>query len=108
MKTAFLAALFAVLASSVAFSFDEARVRYIMADITCGGPLGYYRGFPNDAHALEAVRRWDAGVRVKNGSDFERISLKGKGWTIVYKGTHRAITGEDVILTSDRNVPATK
>jgi hypothetical protein len=85
-----------------AAGYDEARVRYIMADITTGGPLGYYRGHPNDAHAVEAVSRWDQGVRVVNGTAFERIILEEKGWTIVYAGTLRAIDGMDVVLTTDR------
>ncbi len=81
--------------------FDEARVRYIMADIAVGGPLSYYTGFPNDPNASEAVRRWLlAGVRVVNAENFKRRMVNGS-WTIVYIGTTSMISGDDVRLTSD-------
>ncbi|MEW6685850.1 MAG: hypothetical protein AB1393_06555, partial [Candidatus Edwardsbacteria bacterium] len=84
--------------STSAEAYDEARVRYIMADMSLGGPVSYYRGYPNDANAVEAVRRWDDGVRVTNASRFERKIVGEKGWQIVYKGTNRTIDGMDVRL----------
>ncbi|MEW6684621.1 MAG: hypothetical protein AB1393_00255 [Candidatus Edwardsbacteria bacterium] len=82
-------------------AYDEARVRYIMADMSLGGPVSYYRGYPNDANAVEAVRRWDGGVRVTNANRFERKIVGEKSWQIVYKGTNRTIDRMDVRLTTD-------
>ncbi len=79
--------------------YDEYRVRYILADITTGGPVSYYAGYPNDPSAVEAVRRWKSGVRVKNAERFDRKIIPGKGWTIVYRGSQRPIEGMDVSLT---------
>ncbi len=62
-------------------SYNEARVRYILLDISLGGPIDYYRGFPNDPNAVEAVNRWDAGVRVRNIENFERKIVDGY-WSI--------------------------
>jgi putative AlgH/UPF0301 family transcriptional regulator len=81
-------------------SYGEARVRYIMADMSLGGPVSYYRSYvETDAHAAEAVRRWDDNIRVTNVSSFERKRVKGS-WEIVYEGTERTIDGMDVRLTS--------
>jgi hypothetical protein len=81
--------------------YDEARVRYIIADSQLGGVIGYYRQFPNDPNAVEAVQRWDAGIRVVNINDFERIIVGDLGWRVVYAGTDIPIDGMDVILTTD-------
>ncbi len=80
--------------------YDEARIRYIMADMSLGGPVSYYRGYPEDLNAVEAVRRWSNGVRVTNANQFQRRIVEGKSWQIVYKGTKRTIDGMDVILTT--------
>ena len=80
--------------------YDEARVRKIMADMTLGGPVSYYRDHPDDPNSVEAVKRWDAGVRVTNADLFERKKVDGT-WRITYKGTDTAINGMDVILTTD-------
>ncbi len=77
---------------------DEAVVRYILADIALGGPLSFYRRF-DDPNSVEAVRRWEKGVRVRNSGSFQRINLRGKsGWTIVYKGTRERIDAMKVHL----------
>jgi hypothetical protein len=80
--------------------WNEARVRYIMADISLGGPISYYRGFPGDPNAVEALRRWDNGVRVTNKNRFERHVEDG-GPGITYKGTLDVIDGMDVKLNTD-------
>jgi hypothetical protein len=82
-------------------NYDEARVRYILADSQLGGVIDYYRQFPNDSSATEAVRRWDAGIRVVNIDQFERKIVDGKGWQVVYAGTDILIDGMDVKLTTD-------
>jgi hypothetical protein len=80
-------------------SDDEARIRYIMADIQLGGVADYYRQFPNDPLAREALNRWDSGIRVENINDFERKTVGTDGWQVVYSGTVTTIDGMDVILT---------
>ncbi|MEJ5241104.1 MAG: hypothetical protein WHS87_07900 [Anaerolineales bacterium] len=78
---------------------SEARIRYIMADIQLSGLDGYYRGFPDDPLAAEAIARWDRGIRVVNIEEFERRLLPGLGWVIVYRGTEKVANGMDIILS---------
>lgn len=80
--------------------FDELRARQILADISRGGPVGYYAAHPKDPNAVEAVRRWRDGVRVVNAGRFERKIVDGS-WAIVYAGTQRRIDPRDVWLTTD-------
>lgn len=81
--------------------FDEAQVRYILADAQLGNVIDYYRGFLNQPAVAEAVRRWDTGVRVTNISQFERKIVGDKGWQVVYAGTNILINGMDVQLSTD-------
>jgi hypothetical protein len=76
----------------------EARVRYIMTDIQLSGLYDYYLSFPEDPEVLEAIRRWDQGIRVVNIDQFER-KMAGDNWQIVYYGTETIINGMDVILS---------
>jgi len=82
-------------------TYNEGRVRYILADIQIGGVADYYRRHrsPEDK---EAIRRWDSGLRVTNISRFERVIVPGKGWQIVYKGTTQTVNPEDIKLTAFR------
>jgi len=57
--------------------------------------------FDDDANAVEAVRRWENGVRIKTPESYHRINLPDKGWTIVYKNTSRKIDSYDIRLSSD-------
>lgn len=83
-----------------AANYDENRVRFILADSQLGGVIGYYRGHPEDSHSVEAVRRWDQGVRVVNIDQFER-KIVGS-WTVTYKGTNKTINALiDIKLTTD-------
>lgn len=77
----------------------EARIRYIMADIALMQSMEYYKGFPEDPEAVEAINRFYAGYGIQNLSDFERKDIPGIGWQIVYAGTNTTIYGMDVILT---------
>jgi Tol biopolymer transport system component len=86
-------------APSSATTYDEAQVRYILADSQLGSVIGYYRARADQPAIAEAVRRWDAGVRVVNIDDFERIIVGT--WVVVYRGTRTQIDGMDVLLTSD-------
>ena len=80
--------------------YEEWRVRYILADISLGGPLSYYKGYPNNKNAVESVKRWESGVRPTNSDKFERRLVNGST-TITYKGTDNMINGMDVKLTTD-------
>jgi hypothetical protein len=98
-----VAGLFFVLGAAGPYpqcAYDEARVRYILADISLGGSIGYYRGFPDNPNAHEALRRWQRGVRVVNLDQFERPFEDG-GFGIVYVGTCDLIDGLDVDLNTD-------
>lgn len=79
---------------------DEARIRLILVDIQLSGLDNYYRSFPNDLNASEAIKRWDSGIRVVNINAFERKIIGGQ-WQIVYIGTETIINGFDVVLSSD-------
>jgi len=79
---------------------NESHVRYILADMQLGNVVGGYRADVADEETAEALRRWDAGIRVVNIEEFERRVVDGH-WQIVYADTNNSITGMDVRLTSD-------
>ena len=79
---------------------NEARVRYILADIQLGNVAFYYRANIADEETAEALRRWDAGVRVLNSDQFESRIVNGR-WYIVHSGTEKPVTGMDISLSSD-------
>lgn len=79
---------------------DKARVRYILADIQLGNVIDYYRENISDEETAEAIRQWDAGIRVININDFERKLINGQ-WQVIYAGTETPINGSDVILSTE-------
>ncbi len=80
--------------------YSEPNVRYIIADMQLGGVYGYYcPAQPDQLDVAEACSRWDAGIRVENIDQFERIINGVAGWQVVYFGTTTPINGWDVILT---------
>ena len=88
----------------------EPQVRYLLTDLTLGGNPELYRRYAKeekDPDSCEAVRLWDAGVRVINTNDFERRWLTnkfgkdGKIMRVVLRGSERTITGDEPLLTSD-------
>lgn len=89
-----------VLISFTPFSTNESHVRYILADIQLGKVANKYRANITDQETVEALRRWDAGIRVINIEKFERRVVTEQ-WQIVYVGTENSINGMDVKLTSD-------
>ena len=89
-----------VLVSSTLISTNESHVRYILVDIQLGHVADDYRANTTDEETAEALRRWDAGIRVRNIERFERRVVNGR-WQIVYMGTERHINGKDVNVTSD-------
>ncbi len=88
-----------VLLSFTPISTNESHVRYILVDLQLGNVAFDYRADIADEETAEALRRWDAGIRVANTAKFERKTVDGQ-WLIVYVGTENPIIGMDVILTS--------
>lgn len=84
--------------------WSEGQVRYIMADMALGGPVGFYEECTRkgDPIAVEPYNRWMNGVRVTNADLFERKFVPRIGWKIVYKGTYSIIDPMKVKLTTDR------
>ncbi len=89
----------------------EPQVRYLLADLCLnGGKTGLYRKYAveeKDPDSREAIRLWDAGVRVVNTNDLDRkwvpsqFAKDGKTMRIVLRGSDRTITGNEVLLSSD-------
>ena len=88
----------------------EPQVRYLLADMTGSSKTGLYRKYAaeeKDPDSREAIRLWDAGVRVINMADFERkwvtnqFGKDGRVFRVVQRGSDRTITGSEVLLTSD-------
>jgi Tol biopolymer transport system component len=78
----------------------EAQIRYILADAMFNG-IDYYRSHNDTDATAEAIRRWDACVRVSNVDQFERKEIAVQGWLVTYKGTEQPIDGMDVTLTAE-------
>ena len=88
----------------------EPQVRYLLTDMTLGGDTGLYRDYATkerDPDSREAIRLWDAGVRVVNAKAFERKWVAnphgkdGRVMRVVERGSNRTIRGDEVLLTSD-------
>jgi len=88
------------LSSFTPITTNESHTRYILADIQLGNVAHEYRADIIDEETAEALRRWDAGVRVANPEKFERKIVDQK-WLIVYLGTENPVIGKDIILTID-------
>jgi hypothetical protein len=97
--------------------WHEPQVRYLLADMTLSGKTDTYRKYATeerDPDSREAVRLWDAGARVANPAAFERKWLPnkygkdGKVMRVVFRGTARTITGDEVMLTTDRLVDSAR
>lgn len=87
----------------------EPQVRYLLADMTGSGKTELYRKYAVedlDPDSREAVRLWDAGVRVVNMADFERkwitnqFGKDGRVFRVVQRGSDRTITGNEVLLSN--------
>ncbi len=88
----------------------EPQVRYLLADMTGSGKTDLYRKYATeerDPDSREAIRLWDAGVRVVNMADFERkwvtnqFGQDGRVFRVVQRGTDRTILGNEVVLSND-------
>ena len=89
-----------ILASFTPLSTNESHVRYILVDVQLGNVADHHRAHITDEETAEALRRWDAGVRVVNIEEFERKVVNGQ-WQIVDAGTENPVLAMDLILTSD-------
>lgn len=88
------------LLSYTPLSTDESHVRYMLADMQLGRVADDYRSDVADEETAEALRRWDAGVRVVEIRKFDRKIVNGR-WHIVYAGTENTVLGTDIVLNSD-------
>ncbi len=79
---------------------DEGHVRYIIADIQLVNTPATYQANATDEETAEALRRWNAGVRVVNLNQFVRKELNGQ-WQIVYNGNDQSINPLDIQLSTD-------
>lgn len=82
----------------------EADIRYKMADMQLGNVVEFYRQRQNvdpTPRTREAVRRWDAGIRVSNIDEFERKVVPNRGWLVTRKGEWEPADGRSIRLTSD-------
>jgi len=86
----------------------EPQVRYLLADMTMGGNVAMYRVYAKeDPDSREAMRLWDSGVRVVNTNEVERrwvtnrFAKEGRVVRIVQRGSNRAISGNDLVLSND-------
>ena len=88
----------------------EPQVRYLLADMTLGGNTKLYRDYATkerDPDSREAIRLWDTGARVVNTNEFERhwvtnqFGKDGRVMRVVFRGSNRTITGNEVLLSSD-------
>ena len=91
----------------------EPQVRYLLADMTLGGNVKLYRDYATterDPDSREAIRLWDAGARVVNTNEFERkwvtnqFGKDGRVMRVVQRGSERTISGNEILLTSDRGL----
>ena len=88
----------------------DPQVRFLLADMTGGGKIDLYRkyaGEERDPDSREAIRLWDSGVRVINMPEFERkwvtnkFGPDGRVFRVVFRGSDRTITGNEVVLSND-------
>ena len=102
--------VFAQSADWTEVSWREPQVRYLLADMTGSGKTDLYRKYAaeeKDPDSREAIRLWDAGVRVINMADFERkwvtnqFGKDGRVFRVVQRGTDRTIAGNEVVLSND-------
>ena len=80
--------------------FQQGPMRVVLADLTLGRPAAFYEAKRKDPNVAEALRRWADGARVINTHLFEARG-KGRGHSIVFRGTDRVVDGSWVKLNSD-------
>jgi hypothetical protein len=84
-------------------AYPETNVRYFLADMMLGGSREFYWRTAEAAHemgCLEAVLRYDTGVKITNLDAFERKQVDGKT-VITRQGSNYRISGMEVQLWTD-------
>ncbi len=76
---------------------NEFHVRYILADIQLNRIARRYRAHVSNEETAEALRRWDAGVRVVNIDQFKRRNINGQ-WQVVDLETGKPASGMTITL----------
>jgi hypothetical protein len=88
------------------FTFQQALMRVVLAELSMGRPPKAYVGRAKDANVTEALRRWADGCRVLNTNHFAWGRQKQKA-VVVYAGTETPIDGARVRLNTDLPYPET-
>jgi hypothetical protein len=88
----------------------DPQIRYLLADMSLGGNVTLYRDYAareKDPDSREAIRLWDAGVRVVNTNEIERrwvtnsFGKDGRVMRVVQCGSNRTIIGNELVLSND-------
>lgn len=87
-----------------ALNYRELQVRYILADAQLGNVIEDYRQYTSDPAIAEAMSRWDAGVRVLNINQFERLIQGNAGWKLLDRNTEQLVQADQIMLSTDRSV----
>jgi hypothetical protein len=77
--------------------------------MSLGGNVGMYRQYATekDPDSIEAIRLWDAGVRVSNTNQIQRcwvtnrFGKDGRVMRIVQRGSRRTVRGNELVLSND-------
>ena len=82
--------------------YQESRVRGILLDIQKYPMEEIYRTqFSKDINVIEALRRWDAGVRVTNADEFEKVILDRRSVFVRSSAPTMEIDEMEIMLTTD-------
>ncbi len=71
------------------------------------GVVEFYRQ-ASDSATLEALQRWDKGVRVLNIQEFTRQFVPGRSWLVTRKGDLDQANGMSIRLSPEGPVPSAK
>lgn len=82
--------------------FDESKVRIIMAMMNLSGPSPEFVSKMSNPEVAEAFERLKDSVLVTNCNRFALCRLQNEN-TLVYKGTHIPVGGNQIRLTSDED-----
>ncbi|MDO9087344.1 MAG: hypothetical protein Q7U53_14140 [Anaerolineaceae bacterium] len=82
--------------------FDEGLVRMILLDIQKYPMEDYYRNDrATDNNAIEAILRWDAGVRVTNVDELEKLVIDGRMEIVRTSEPSVPIDFMEILLSTD-------
>jgi hypothetical protein len=82
--------------------YDEGLVRMILLDIQKYPMEDYYRNDrATDINAIEAILRWDAGVRVTNADELEKLVIDGRMEIVHRSEPSVPIDFMEILLSTD-------